>query len=126
MERTASSSSLKSGEAFDGSLRRAEVEVRVRLELGEWLTGIGWVYYTLGMNSKFVVAKKRRSVQRFAEKGGGRGVRAAATLSVANRNRLGLVRSGRGFHRESTRTFQDRTVTYADRQFKSLNSYGLL
>ena len=31
----------KSGEAFDGSLRRVEVEVRVRLELGEWLTEIG-------------------------------------------------------------------------------------
>ena len=57
---------------------------------------------------------------RFAEKSGGRGARAAGTLSVANRNRLGLVRSGAGFHRESTRTFQDRT--YADR-FKSLNSY---
>jgi len=45
------------------------------------------------MNSKFVVAKKRRSVRRFAEKGGGRGARAAGTLN-ANRNRLGLVRSG--------------------------------
>ena len=30
------------------------------------------------MNSKFVVAKKRRSVRRFAEKGGGIGARAAA------------------------------------------------
>jgi len=33
----------KSEEAFDGSLRRVEVEVRMRLELGEWLTEIGWV-----------------------------------------------------------------------------------
>ena len=33
----------KSGEAFDGLLRRVEVEVRVWLELGEWLTEIGWV-----------------------------------------------------------------------------------
>ena len=33
--------------------------------------------YTLGKNSKFVVAKKRRSVGRFAEKGGGRSARVA-------------------------------------------------
>ena len=41
----------KSGEAFDGSLRRVEVEVRVRLELGEWLTEIGWVLSLAGVVS---------------------------------------------------------------------------
>ena len=61
-------------------------------------------YYTLG---KFVVANKSRVT--FAEKGGGRGVCVAGAWGVANRNRLGLVRSGHGFHRASTRTFQDRT-----------------
>ena len=30
---------------------RAEVEVRVRLELGEWLTGIGWVLSVAGVVS---------------------------------------------------------------------------
>ena len=30
---------------------RAEVEVRVRLELGEWLTGIGWVLSIAGVVS---------------------------------------------------------------------------
>jgi len=64
-------------------------------------------YYTLGKNSQFVVAKK--DGEAFAEKGGGRGVCVAGAWGVASRNRLGLVRSGHGFHRESTRTFQDRT-----------------
>ena len=46
-------------------------------------------YYTLGKNSKFVVAKR-------CVCGG-----FSSTLSVANRNRLGLVRSRCGFHIES-------------------------
>jgi len=61
-------------------------------------------YYTLGKNSKFVVANK--SEEAFTEKGGGRGARAAGAWGVASRNRLGLVSSGHGFHRESTRTFK--------------------
>ena len=52
-------------------------------------------YYTLGKNSKFVVASK--SGEAFAEKGGGRGARPAGAWGVASRNRLGLVRSGCGF-----------------------------
>ena len=57
------------------------------------------LYYTLGKYSKFVVANK--SGEAFAEKGGGRGARAAGAWGVASRKRLGLVRSGRGQFPES-------------------------
>jgi len=49
LERTASSSSLTKAEKR--SLRRVEVEVRVRLELGEWLAEIGWVLSVAGVVS---------------------------------------------------------------------------
>ena len=65
----------KSGETFDGSLRRVEVEVRVRLELGEWLTEIGQVL--------------------------------AGVVSIA----------------ESPLAHSNALANYADRPFKSLNSY---
>jgi len=49
-------------------------------------------YHTLGKNSKFIVANK--SGETFAEKGGGRGARAAGAWRVASRNRLGLSVAG--------------------------------
>ena len=42
---------LKGREAFYGSLRWVEVEVHVRLELGEWLAEIGWVLSVAGVVS---------------------------------------------------------------------------
>ena len=83
--------------------------------------------YTLGKNSMFIIANESREV--FTVKGGARGRGAAGAggrgaagaggrgaagaWGVASRNRLGLVRSRRGFQRvqgsQSTRTFQDRT-----------------
>ena len=54
--------------------------------------------YTLGKNSMFVVANKSREA--FAEKGGAGGRGVTGAWGVASRNRLGLVRSRRGFHRE--------------------------
>ena len=49
LERTASLSSLTKAEKR--SLRRVEleVEVHVRLELGEWLAEIGWVLFIAGV-----------------------------------------------------------------------------
>ena len=48
-ERTASSTSLTKAEKR--SLRRVEVELCVRLELGEWLVEIGWVLSVAGVVS---------------------------------------------------------------------------
>ena len=60
---------------------------------------VGWDY-TLEKNNNFVVANK--SGEAFEKGGaGGRGSHVAGAWGVASRNRLGLVRSRRGFHRES-------------------------
>jgi len=49
LERTASSSSPTTAEKC--SLRKVEEEVRMWLELGEWLDEIGWVLSVAGMVS---------------------------------------------------------------------------
>ena len=63
MERTASSSSLTTVEKR--SLRKVEVEVHVRLELGEWLAEIGWILSVAGMVSiESPLAHSRQNLER--------------------------------------------------------------